>query len=304
LLNYGASKYSMIYDPARNEVDLGLWWNNDAPNFVALDASTLQVVKTVNLFKARTPMPNVSDWVEYENLSVGPNGKILFGWTTMDNNLYRDGAGTQNYYDAHFLVSSDGGATWDGPNGPVTLPIYGSDSNSYQIVNTSDPNEFEPESSSSYKGNWNILNSILWNDNGVVAAYGGFTPQDHASFGYLNWSTHTWIDRTDAQATAEGDACTLAQQSDGGLSQNASFSGAIYRMCHENVSGGGSRVVAMVSTDDGATWHTFAKSTWSTSAGWLYLDPSHVVGPNGQLGAVFTVITSSTSSDVYFVHSP
>jgi hypothetical protein len=303
LLNYGSSKYSMIYDPARNEVDLGLWWNNSAPNFVAIDASTLQVAKTVNVFKARTAMPNVSDWVEYENLSVGPNGQVIFGWTTMDNDLYRNGSGPQNYYDAHFLVSDDGGSTWKGPKGQVTLPIYGSDSNSYEIVNTSDPSEFEPEGSSSYTGNWNILNSVLWNDNGVAAAYGGFTPKDHASFAYLNWNTQTWINRTDSQATVEGDACTLAQQSDGGLSQTASFTGAIYRMCHESVSGGGSRVLAMVSTNDGGTWHTLAKSAWSTSAGWLYLNPSHVVGSNGELGAVFTVITSSRSSDMYFVHT-
>jgi hypothetical protein len=93
--------------------------------------------------------------------------------------------------------------------------------------------------------------------------------------------------------------------SDGGLSQNANYTGAIYRMGHEDVPNGGgkTRVLADVSTDNGATWHTFATSSWSTRLGWVYLDPSHVVGPHGQLGAVFTVVTSPTSSDVYFVHS-
>ena len=302
LLNYGASKYSMIYDPAHNEVDFGLWEWDGRPDFLAVDASTLTVATTAILFHGRVAPCCASDYdqVEYPNLSIGPNGQVLFGWATLDDVLWKNGSGTQNYYDARFLVTTDGGATWDGPNGQVTLPIYGSDSNSYDIVNTSDPNEFEPHGSSSYKGNWNMLDTLLWNDNGVAAAYGGFIPQDHASFGYLDWSTQTWINRTDAQKTAEGDACELAQQSDGGLSQNASYTGAIYRMCH---SSDGSHVLAMVSTDDGATWHTLAKSTWSTTDGWLYLDPSHVVGPNGELGAVFTVITSSTSSDVYFVHS-
>ena len=293
LIGYGSSKYSMIYDPAHNQVDLALWYWGSRPNFVAVDASTLSVVSTVNLFRQRTPN---YDEVEYENLSIGPSGQVLFGWTTLDADLWNNSAGTQNYYDAHFLVTTDGGATWDGPNGQVRLPIYGSDSNSYEIVNTQDPAEFEPYGSSSYRGNWNMLDTLLWNDNGVDVAYQGFIPKDHESFGRLDWGSQAWMNRTDDQTTAEGDTMT----SDGGLSQNPSYTGAIYRMGHEN---NGSGILADVSTDDGATWHTFAKSSWSTNLGWDYLDPSHVVGPNGQLGAVFTVNTGPTSSDAYFVHS-
>ena len=189
LVPYGSSKYSMIYDPAHNQIDLALWYWGSRPNFVAIDASTLSVVKTVNLFKQRTPN---YDEVEYENLSIGPSGRVLFGWTTLDADLWNNGAGTQNYYDAHFLVTTDGGATWDGPNGQVTLPIYGSDSNSYDIVNTDDPAEFEPYGSSSYKGNWNMLDTLLWNNNGVDAAYQGFIPKDHESFARLDWGSQTW----------------------------------------------------------------------------------------------------------------
>ena len=297
LVNYGSSKYSMIYDPARNQIDLGLWLWGSRPNFVAINASTLSVVKTVNLFKLRTP--NYDD-AEYPNLAIGPSGQVLFGWSTVDAVLWNNGAGTQNYYDAHFLVTTDGGATWDGPNGQVTLPIYGSDSNSYEVVNAQDPAEFEPYGSSSYKGNWNMLDTLLWNDNGVDAAYMGYIPQNHVSFARLDWASQTWMNRSHSQVTAEGDKMNADSE---GLSENPSYTGAIYRMGQENAPGGGTRVRADVSTDDGATWHTFATSSWSTDLGWDYLDPSHVVGPKGQLGAVFTVITSSTSSDVYFVHS-
>ena len=293
LLDYGSSKYSMIYDPALNQIDLGLWFWGSRPNFVSVDASTLAVVKTVNLFQQRTPN---YDEVEYPNLSIGPNGQVFFGWSTLDADLWNNGSGTQNYYDAHFLATTDGGATWDGPNGQVTLPIYGSDSSSYEIVNTQDPAEFEPYGSSSYKGNWNMLDTLLWNDGGMDFAYQGFIPKGHESFARLDWSSQTFINRTDNQTTAEGDTMT----SDGGLSENSSYTGAIYRMGH---SSDGSHILADVSTDDGATWHTFATSSWSTDLRWDYLDPSHVVGPNGQLGAVFTVNTGPTSSDVYFVHS-
>jgi hypothetical protein len=302
LLPYGSSKYSMIYDPAHNQLDLALWENDPNPNFIAVDASTLAVARKVTIFKSRASTCCATyDDVEYETLSAGPGGRILFGWTTEDVPLAN--SGTQNYYDAHFLVSSDGGATWTGPKGQVTLPIYGSDSNSYEIINTSDSAEFYPHGSSSYKGNWDMLDTVLWNDDGVAAAYGGFAPSSHASFAWLNWNTRTWVNRTDAQTTAEGDACQAHQQSDGGLSQTPAYTGVIYRMCHENAPGGGTRVLADVSSDDGATWHTFATSSWTTGQGWVYLDPSHVIGPDGQLGAVFTLVNSPTSSDVYFVQS-
>jgi hypothetical protein len=298
LIDYGSSKYSMVYDPARKQIDLGLWLDGSRPNFVAIDASTLAVVRRVNLFKQRTPD---YDDVEYPNLSIGPHGRVFFGWSTMDAVLWKNGAGSQNYYDAHFLVTTDGGATWDGPNGQVTLPIFGSSSDSYEIVNTHDPAEFVPHGRSSYKGNWNMLDTLLWNNGGIDAAYMGFIPKSHESFARLNWGSQTWTDRQ--SQTAVGGSRML--DSDGGLSQNANYTGAIYRMGHEDVPNGGgkTRVLADVSTDNGATWHTFATSSWSTRLGWVYLDPSHVVGPHGQLGAVFTVVTSPTSSDVYFVHS-
>ena len=224
LIDYGSSKYSMIYDPARKQIDLGLWWWGSRPNFVAINASTLAVVKTVNLFKQRTPN---YDAVEYPNLSIGPNGQVLFGWSTLDAVLWKNGAGTQNYYDAHFLVTTDGGATWDGPNGHVTLPIYGSSSNSYEIVNTSDPAEFVPHGRSSYKGNWNMLDTLLWNNGGIDAAYMGFISKGHEAFARLNWSSRIWTDRTRSQTTVGGGHMF---DSDGGLSQNANFAGAIYRM--------------------------------------------------------------------------
>ena len=289
----------MIYDPAHKQIDLGLWLWGSRPNFVAIDALTLSVVKTVNLFKLRTP--NYDD-AEYPNLAIGRHGKVLFGWSTVDAVLWNNGAGTQNYYDAHFLVTTDGGATWDGPNGRVTLPIYGSSPESYEIVNTSDRAEFVPHGSSSYEGNWNMLDTLLWNNDGIDAAYMGFIPKGHEAFGRLDWSSHTWTHQTRSQRAVGG---SQMFDSDGGLSQNANFTGAIYRMGHEDVPNGGgkTRVLADVSRDNGATWHTFATSSWSTGLGWDYLDPSHVVGPKGQLGAVFTVITSSKSSDVYFVHS-
>jgi hypothetical protein len=292
LIRYGSSKYSMVYDPAHKEVDIATWFNGNKPNFIAIGASTLAVVKTVNLFASRQPYPNVYDDVEYPNLSIGPHGQVFLGWTTEDVRLAIKG--TQNYYDAHFLVTTNGGSTWHGPNGPVTLPIYGSDSRSWEIVKTSDPAEFERYGRSSYKGNWNTLDSLLWNDGGMDFAYWGEIPQEHESFARLNWGKQIFVHRTDNQVTAEGDGFGA----DSGLSQNASYAGSIYRTGHE-----GGRIVTAVSTDDGSSWHTFAKSRWSTSEGITYVDPSRVLGPHGEVGAVFTLLTGSHSSDAYFVHS-
>ncbi len=140
-----------------------------------------------------------------------------------------------------------------------------------------------PTAVSSYTatGNWNMLDTVLWNDNGVAAAYGGFTPQDHASFGYLDWSTQTWINRTDAQKTAEGDACAARPA----VRRRAESERELYRRDLQDVPfelPTARTFSPWSSNDDGATWHTLAKSTWSTRHGWLYLDPSHVVGPNGR----------------------
>lgn len=301
----GSSKFSAVYNPARHAIDVLFWWfPTRKPNFYALNPNGT-VARSVQLF---SPSNEPHATPEYPNLQVGPNGMIFAGWTTVDNKLWKNGSGTQNYYDAHFLESSDGGQTWVGSIGRVSLPIAGDDTGpSFEIVNTRTPQEFIPRDSSSYKGNWNVLDSFAFNKGYLSFFYQGPIPQPHVSYAQLDWSTRSFTKRISPRWTI-GDGQKLGGRrgwATGAFSQDRTFADRLFITTQGPAgSPGYHRVVTAYSDDGGTSWCTYAKSSWTTKSSTIhYLGASRFLANNGAVLGIFTKTTGSTSANVYFVRT-
>jgi len=280
----GAGKYSTVYDPTRNVIDLLFWaYGQTHPNFFSISPAGV-VEQEVTLFDPETSTTHAQP--EYPILTISPGGTIFAGWTTMDDALWNNGTGTQNYYDAHFLASPDGGSTWVGPGGPVSLPVEGtSTATSFEIVNTQDPAEFQPWGSSAYDatGNWNLLQSMAFNKGELSFFYGGPTPQPHQAYARMNWSSRT-IDMRMAPffGTSDG-SLSVAEEHGGSFSQDPSGQGRLY-FTSLSLQSGSPRLVMMYSDDAGATWYEGATSdAWSEMGSqyinsYRYLDDGSVIG--------------------------
>lgn len=305
ILSNGSSKFSAVYDPVRNKIDVLFWWfASNKPNFYSLTPDGT-VARSAQLF---SPSNESQATPEYPNLQIGPDGMIFAAWTTVDNNLWNNGSGTQNYYDARFLESSDGGQTWVGRNGQVSLPIAGDDTGpSFQIVNTKNPQEFIPRDSSSYRGNWNVLNSFAFNRGNLSFFYQGPTPQPHVSYAQFNWSTRSFTERISPRwTTSDGQKLGGKEGwATGAFSQDQTFAGRLF-ITTQGPSGspGYQRLVTAYSEDGGTSWCTYAKSSWTAkSANIRYIGASRFLADNGTVLGIFTDTTGPTSANVYFLRT-
>jgi hypothetical protein len=304
-LSNGSSKFSAVYDPDRDKIDVLFWWfARRKPNFYALNTDGT-VARSVQMF---SPSDDPAVTPQYPNLQIGPNGMIFAAWTTVDNALWKNGSGVQNYYDARFLESSDGGQTWVGRNGRVSLPIAGDGiSPSFQIVNTKNPQEFIPRGSSSYHGNWNLLNSFAFNKGLLSFFYQGPIPRPHISYAQFDWSTRSFTKRFSPRWTTS-DGQKLGGRTGwatGAFSQHQTLGGRLFITTQgPAASPRYQRLVTAYSDDGGTSWCTYAKSSWTTkSSNIRYVGASRFLSKSGKVLGVFTAITGATSANVYFVRT-
>lgn len=298
----GAGKYSTAYDPKRNLVDLLFWsYAPNVPNFFSINSRGV-VRKRVVVYTAG---PNALP--EYPNLTTTADGTIFAGWTTVDPKLWDNGLGTQNYYDAHFLASEDGGRTWLGRDGRVTLPAVGDDTGpSFQIVNTHDPTEFISRHSHAYRGNWNVLMGLAYNGGYLSFFYGegerrdrgtGSGPTRHESYARMNWATRTFDERISPNfgrvtgTPFSNGGGSFAQSSDG--TGRLFFAGAYYR-------GGTERLALLVSDDHGRSWRVYARSgPLPMAAG--YVNTARDLTSDGSVIGSFTLSRRhGAGAEVYF----
>jgi hypothetical protein len=295
----GAGKYSTVYDPTRNLIDILFWaYGNPHANFFSVTPAGA-VAKSVTLF---TPGDERHAVPEYPILTLAPDGTIFAGWSTLDNKLWDSGSGTQNYYDAHFLASADGGTTWIGPGGPVSLPVLGDDTGpTFEIVQTSDPTQFQPWGTPQYTGNWNLLQSMAYNKGQLSFFYGGPLPQPHNDYARMNWSTRAFDERIQPYFGPSDGAFKISGQG-GSFSQDATGAGRLY-FTGVTFHFGGPRPVIMYSDDGGETWYEGALSDgWSGMA--TYVNSARELGSDGSVIGSFDVPGSSGSpTSVYFFRS-
>ena len=301
-LSIGSSdKITSMYDSAHSTEDVLLMGQaSDTPQFFTVDPSTGAVTSEVQLWKGQSSQPN-STVAEYPELTPGPSGEIFAGWFTTDNGIL---AGIQNYYDAAFIESPDGGSTWYGPGGRLTLPINDTNTGpAYEVVNTNDPIEFLPYTNPRYptnRGNYNAMNGFAYNNGSLFFMFGGPTPAPHTSYATLAWPGATFANRTDSWRTADGNQFVA---NEGNFSQNdtPNLTGTLYFTGATPAGGGNDRLIVANTTNGGATWCTYATSTQTYATGNLhYIDPARINNSSGEIQAVFTYVTGSRTAIVYF----
>jgi len=290
-----STKFSTVYDRTRNLIDV-LFWDfgvKNQPNFFSITTSGT-VVNDVDLFTASNPhaIP------EYPDLTIAPDGTVFAGWSTMDAELWDDGAGTQNYYDAHFVASPDGGTTWVGENGTLTIPIAGDDTGpAFTIEDESNPSEFLPWGSSGYDGNWNLLQGFAYNNGNLDFFYGGPKPSAHNAYARMEWQTRTIDKRISPYFGADGIEFDTAG---GAFAQSASADGRLYFVggyYHQGIQ----RLGIVYSDDAGTTWHQGARSDeWSGTC--EYINTASALTADGLVIGRFTAQTGGQTS-VYFFSS-
>ena len=298
-LNIGsAGKFSTVYDPTRNLIDV-LFWAYGVPNQPSFYSITTNgvVSKRVDLFADDIYDPHGVP--EYPDLTIAPSGTVFAAWSTTDAALWDNGAGTQNYYDAHFVYSPDGGTTWMGATGTLTLPIVGDDTGpAFTIENESNPVEFTPWGTTGYRGNWNLLQGLAYNQGELDFYYGGPTPSAHDAYARMNLPTRTIDERMSPYFGANGiefDDAGGSFAESANASSTLYFVGAYYKQ--------GLQYLGLVySNDGGTTWYQGACSdSWSgpfayiNTARNLSSDPSS----DGSVIGSFTATVNGETA-VYF----
>lgn len=98
-----AGKYTLLYDPVRNQVYYMTW-----TKFFAL--GTDGALRTAKDLLA----PGGNAYGQYPHLTIAHSGELVAAWTTVPAE-----ATTNYYYDIHFMASWDGGSSWGHPNGTI-----------------------------------------------------------------------------------------------------------------------------------------------------------------------------------------
>jgi hypothetical protein len=208
---------------------------------------------------------------------------------------------TGGYYNIHYILSPDRGASWYGKNGLISyssMPIKSGDSGpSWELLSS---NEYVrvPAGCASNR-NW--LANVYAQDHHLFFLYR--TAEGHAKFRRVTvtfngngYSVKNDLGPTTIQGVGDGNG-------------GASFAGRgtlhqrIYLTAQE--AGGNNSIVVKDTANDGHTWNTFATDPNPLADAVVYsLSGSHRLGPHGQVLATFTDDNdNNASSDVYFVHN-
>jgi len=269
-----AGKFAMEFDPNRQCLYYITWDNHKLPDFYIVSLNGT-LIKAIQLWKPGTI------GAHYPQLFLAPNGILYVAWTTTDGT-----ASGQDYYDAHFIVTPDGGTTWIGPSGNVTLPIPGaSNTSSWGIVDSAD---IRPVGTT--QANW--LSNMASNGSSVHFVY-------DVNFGRKEvYKRFNWTNKTfDKQQTPylHGETITIGA-AHGFFSQDGSGTGRLFYAGDANGSLQG-RVGILYSDDNGSTWHDYATSNTivSSSGSIVYMSGSRRAMSDGSIIGEFTA-----NNNIYF----
>jgi hypothetical protein len=230
----------------------------------------------------------------YPTMDVARDGSGLtvLAWT----NTYESGAVhpgcSFSYYDIHYLVSPDHGRHWYGKRGlissspfPAGFPVDGTDSGpSFALLNPSELSTSCPMKNPHY--NW--LENVCTQHDRLLFVYG------NASQGRETYRRVAWNPRTH-RATNDVGPMVLKQLHSftGFFSGTGTANGPIYFTS----AGRDHRIITIISTDGGATWHTYATSRRGSWKRTYAVSGGHYLGPSGEILGAFT---DSVSHNVWF----
>jgi hypothetical protein len=196
-------------------------------------------------------------------------------------------ASGQDYYDAHFIATPDGGNTWIGPSGNLTLPIPSADPNySWQIVDSAD---IKPVGTT--QDNW--LSNMAFNGGNIHFVY-------DVKFGAkevykrFNWATKA-VDR-EMTPYIHGETIWIGG-AHGFFSQDSTGSGRLFYSGSARGNNYG-KVGILYSDDNGSTWHDYAVSNIRLSGSMIFMTGSRKLMPDGSIIGEFTA-----NNNVYFFRS-
>lgn len=197
-----SNKWSCYFDQTRSWIWVCFWQDNTVPNLYAVDLSgTVKYSK--NIFNVK-PGVELYGTATYPCLSMKNDGTLLVGWSAESSELVAP-VQTQGYYDSRFMYSTDAGATFIGPNGTITLPVYADDStataNRLAYHLTHDGVDFLAGSNGNYGSgvgqhyNWNHLNHMLYNNGKLHVCYEAESSDTHIfggphqTYARFDWAT-------------------------------------------------------------------------------------------------------------------
>ena len=225
---------------------------------------------------------------------TGPCDLAVMAWTTTDQSCSAYG-----YYDIHYLISPDGGATWYGKNGAISyasFPILaGDDGPGWQLLDSSEYNS--DGNTCTNDANW--LANVYIQDGHLFFIY-----RHQGSNALYRRVTPTW---TGSGYTMTNDVGPITVGVGDG-NEGAFFSGygtAGSRIFLTGATHRGNGITTVSSTNDGQTWSTYA--TGPTTSTYVYATSgAHELGPGGTIIGAFTnqIGANGANSSVYFIHNP
>ena len=218
----------------------------------------------------------------------------VMAWTTTDQSCSAYG-----YYDIHYLISPDGGATWYGRDGVISYTSFpipaGDDGPGWQLLESTEYNS--GGNTCTNDANW--LASVYIQDGHLLFIYGH--QRSHALYRRV---TPTWTG-SGYMVTNDVGPMTVGV---GDGNEGAFFSGygtAGSRIFLTSATRTGHGITTVSSANDGKTWNTYA--TDPTTSTYVYATSgAHKLGPGGTIIGAFTnqVGRNGAHSNVYFIHNP
>ena len=217
----------------------------------------------------------------------------MIAWTTTDQSCSAYG-----YYDIHYLISPDGGATWYGRDGALpyaNFPILaGDDGPGWQLLDSAEYNS--GRNTCTNDSNW--LASIYIQDGHLFFIY-----RHQASHALYRRVTPTW---TGSGYTMANDVGPITVGLGDG-NEGAFFSGygtPRSRIFLTGASRSGHGITTVSTANDGRTWSTYATGP-STSTYVYATSGAHELGPGGTIIGAFTnqIGSYGAHSNVYFIHN-
>jgi hypothetical protein len=221
------------------------------------------------------------------------SGLTLMAWT---NSVYSSPS-YYYYYDIHYIISPNHGTSWYGAHGRIkSWPIVGDDDGpSWRLLSRREyVGHCCDRSRNTIDNNW--LENVYVQDGHLYFMY---THQTDAGGYYTTYRrvTPRYNRSSDTYTITNASGPTAYHQFRGG---SGFFSG--HGMAHSRLfftGTNGAHILTLSSTDDGATWRSYAVS------GSAFSDPyavsgDHALGPSGEVLGAFT---DEGPNNVWFFHS-
>lgn len=248
-----AAKYAMAYDAKRGRFYIATQYGHLLT--VTADGKLL---RDVAVLKAAGP----KGCTQYPLLQVDRAGMLHHAWTTVKR-------GAPIYWDIHYMLSADGGATWKTPPAtPLKPPIVPDNTGPTLRITLDD--EFEPNT-------W--LSSFMAKAGKLHFVYlsRGKPARQH----YMRYDLATGRREIDRQPRFAGKTIALSGLDGFFASQAGRPNSDLYCVMHDR-----GRIACLASRDNGATWRDHARSDQTLAP--YAIGGSPQITPDGYLIGSFT----------------